>query len=72
MPLSLHDSFMDDFINTVTSLDLKQNHHSNELDYKFNSPYKLIVAYARKTPSNSKHSISDMIGSSKGKGKGFN
>ncbi|KAM7351815.1 juvenile hormone acid methyltransferase isoform 1-T1 [Cochliomyia hominivorax] len=71
MPLSLHDTFMDDFINTVTNLDLKQNLHSNELDYKFNSPYKLLIAYAKKSPSNTSVNISDMIGPSK-LAKGFN
>lgn len=50
MPPSLHDSFMDDFINTVTSLDIQQHHNSNVFDYKFNIPYKLMVAYARKAP----------------------
>ncbi|XP_065356806.1 juvenile hormone acid O-methyltransferase [Calliphora vicina] len=65
IPLSLHDSFMDDFINIVTSLDLRQDHHSNELDYTFNSPYKLVIAYAQKSPRNVRASISDMISPSK-------
>ncbi|XP_037817110.1 juvenile hormone acid O-methyltransferase [Lucilia sericata] len=65
MPLNLHDTFMDDFINTVTSLDLKLDHHSNELDSKFNSPYKLLIAYARKSPQIARGSVIDMISSEK-------
>lgn len=49
IPESLHNSFMDDLINAVTTLNLKQNHNLNELDSNFNMPYKLMVAYARKS-----------------------
>lgn len=49
MPVSLQDNFMDDLINTVISLDLNENHNFNDSDCKFNIPYKLLVAYARKS-----------------------
>ncbi|XP_073822305.1 juvenile hormone acid methyltransferase [Musca autumnalis] len=48
IPVSRHNEFLDDFIDIVTELDLRQsNDASGEMD-KFNSPYKLIVAYAKK------------------------
>ncbi|TMW51282.1 hypothetical protein DOY81_003668, partial [Sarcophaga bullata] len=65
IPLSLNDSFMEDFIDTVTKMDLKLNHHSNESDYIFNAPYKLVIAYARKPAINSLDLITDLITSSK-------
>lgn len=49
IPVSLQNNFMDDLINTVISLDLNENHNSNDSDCKFNIPYKLLVAYARKS-----------------------
>ncbi|KAH8352690.1 hypothetical protein KR084_005686 [Drosophila pseudotakahashii] len=48
MPSSLHENFLDDFIDIVISMNLQQG-DKNE-DQKFLSPYKLVVAYARKTP----------------------
>jgi len=48
MPIDLHEEFLDDFIDVVISMNLQQG-EKNE-DRKFLSPYKLVVAYARKTP----------------------
>ncbi|EDW90127.1 juvenile hormone acid O-methyltransferase [Drosophila yakuba] len=48
MPSDLHEQFLDDFIEIVISMNLQQG-DKNE-DQKFLSPYKLVVAYARKTP----------------------
>ncbi|XP_017134068.1 juvenile hormone acid O-methyltransferase [Drosophila elegans] len=48
MPSTLHEEFLDDFVDIVISMNLQQG-EKNE-DQKFLSPYKLVVAYARKTP----------------------
>ncbi|KAH8376164.1 hypothetical protein KR200_005411 [Drosophila serrata] len=48
MPSTLHEDFLDDFIEIVISMNLQQG-ESNQ-DQKFLSPYKLVVAYARKSP----------------------
>nr|XP_016927888.1 juvenile hormone acid O-methyltransferase [Drosophila suzukii] len=48
MPIDLHEEFLYDFIDVVISMNLQQG-EKNE-DQKFLSPYKLVVAYARKTP----------------------
>jgi len=48
MPADLHEQFLDDFIDIVISMNLQQG--ENNEDQKFLSPYKLVVAYARKTP----------------------
>ncbi|XP_013114871.2 juvenile hormone acid O-methyltransferase [Stomoxys calcitrans] len=47
IPWSQHDDFLEDFINIVTNLDLRHS-DVNESIQKFNSPYKLLVAYAKK------------------------
>ncbi|XP_061397332.1 juvenile hormone acid O-methyltransferase-like [Musca vetustissima] len=47
IPLSQHNDFLDDFVDTVTSLDLRRC-DPNGKTHKFLSPYKLIVAYAKK------------------------
>ena len=47
IPNEQHAAFLDDFVNTVAELKLREaNENSN--DFKFISPYKLVVAYARK------------------------
>ncbi|XP_017064507.2 juvenile hormone acid O-methyltransferase [Drosophila eugracilis] len=48
MPTDLHEDFLDDFIDIVISMNLQQGERNE--DQKFLSPYKLVVAYARKTP----------------------
>lgn len=47
MPSSLHEDFLNDFIDIVISMNLHQGEDNQ--DQKFISPYKLVVAYARKT-----------------------
>lgn len=47
MPLEEHESFLDDYINIVTSMQLTQP-NLKQNDCQFLSPYKLIIAYARK------------------------
>ncbi|EDV33538.1 uncharacterized protein Dana_GF24959 [Drosophila ananassae] len=47
MPSSLHEDFLNDFIDIVISMNLQQGEDNQ--DQKFISPYKLVVAYARKT-----------------------
>ncbi|XP_075150090.1 juvenile hormone acid methyltransferase [Haematobia irritans] len=59
IPRSQHEEFLEDFIDIVTKLDLRHC-NVNEGIHKFSSPYKLIVAYAKK-PSQMPHLISDMI-----------
>ncbi|KAH8249343.1 hypothetical protein KR032_008651 [Drosophila birchii] len=48
MPSILHEDFLDDFIKIVISMNLQQGEGNQ--DQKFLSPYKLVVAYARKSP----------------------
>ncbi|KAH8266626.1 hypothetical protein KR018_003824 [Drosophila ironensis] len=48
MPPALHEEFLDDFIDIVVSMNLQQGEDNQ--DQKFISPYKLVVAYARKSP----------------------
>ncbi|KAH8413227.1 hypothetical protein KR009_009057 [Drosophila setifemur] len=48
MPSTLHEDFLDDFIEIVISMNLQQGEGNQ--DQKFISPYKLVVAYARKSP----------------------
>ncbi|KAH8404895.1 hypothetical protein KR222_009320 [Zaprionus bogoriensis] len=53
IPTSQHEEFMDDFIDVVISMNLQQSHpcdsDGNQLAQRFISPYKLVVAYARKS-----------------------
>ncbi|KAH8255494.1 hypothetical protein KR038_004650 [Drosophila bunnanda] len=48
MPSTVHEDFLDDFIEIVISMNLQQGERNQ--DQKFLSPYKLVVAYARKSP----------------------
>ncbi|XP_005179560.1 juvenile hormone acid O-methyltransferase-like [Musca domestica] len=48
IPLSRHNAFLDDFVNIVShDLDLRHIEANGEIQ-KFISPYKLLVAYAKK------------------------
>ncbi|BFF95937.1 juvenile hormone acid O-methyltransferase [Drosophila madeirensis] len=51
MPAALHEDFLDDFIQIVISMNLQQGDQHKDQDQKFISPYKLVVAYARKSPN---------------------
>ncbi|XP_017056398.1 juvenile hormone acid O-methyltransferase [Drosophila ficusphila] len=48
MPATLHEDFLDDFVDIVKSMNLQQGEDNPQ--QKFLSPYKLVVAYARKSP----------------------
>ncbi|XP_030383951.1 juvenile hormone acid O-methyltransferase [Scaptodrosophila lebanonensis] len=57
MPESLHEEFLDDFIAVVVSMNLQQQPlvvddaaQAPQNVERFISPYKLVVAYARKSP----------------------
>lgn len=47
IPAVDHEEFLDDFVSTVVNMKLRRS-IDNENDFKFISPYKLVVAYARK------------------------
>ncbi|XP_037960893.1 juvenile hormone acid O-methyltransferase [Teleopsis dalmanni] len=47
IPEQQHEDFLDDFVSTVVSMKLYES-NGQGTDYKFISPYKLVVAYARK------------------------
>lgn len=59
IPRSQHEEFLEDFINIVTDLDLRQCDIESGV-HKFNAPYKLIVAYAKK-PSLAESLIGDLV-----------
>ncbi|EDW64414.1 juvenile hormone acid O-methyltransferase [Drosophila virilis] len=54
IPTSLHEEFLDDFVDIVISMNLKEDQkidcEKDRLEDRFISPYKLVVAYARKSP----------------------
>lgn len=61
IPSSQHEEFMDDFIEVVISMNLQQhlshNIETDQLGQRFVSPYKLVVAYARKTSDIILHNV---------------
>ncbi|XP_065081941.1 juvenile hormone acid O-methyltransferase [Ochlerotatus camptorhynchus] len=48
MPLNLQESFLNDYISVVRKMSLSENCSGVENDYKFITPYKLVVVYAVK------------------------
>ncbi|TDG45107.1 hypothetical protein AWZ03_008445 [Drosophila navojoa] len=62
IPMSQHEEFLNDFVDIVISMNLKQDAKSNaeHSQERFISPYKLIVAYARKSPDYLQHVFSDL------------
>ncbi|EAT42177.1 AAEL006280-PA [Aedes aegypti] len=48
MPLDLQEDFLNDYIAVVRRMSLSENCCGNENDYKFITPYKLVVVYAVK------------------------
>lgn len=61
IPIAQHEEFMDDFIEVVISMNLQQhlshNIDTDQLGKRFVSPYKLVVAYARKTSDIILHNV---------------
>lgn len=47
MPTWMHEDFLDEFIKTAIGLNLSESTATKD-DYRFITPYKLVVAYARK------------------------
>lgn len=48
MPSEMHEEFLDDYIDIVSSMQLTDVSLVDGSDCKFRTPYKLIVAYASK------------------------
>ncbi|XP_038118763.1 juvenile hormone acid O-methyltransferase [Culex quinquefasciatus] len=48
MPLDLQEDFMDDYIDIVRKMAYHKNGHEDANDYKFITPYKLVIVYASK------------------------
>lgn len=48
MPLDLQEDFLNDYIAVVRRMSLSENCCGDENDYKFITPYKLVVVYAMK------------------------
>lgn len=48
MPLDLQENFLNDYIGIVRKMSLSENCCGVENDYKFITPYKLVVVYAVK------------------------
>lgn len=57
-----HEEFLNDFVDIVISMNLKQDTKSSaeHTQERFISPYKLIVAYARKSPDYLQNVFSDL------------
>ncbi|KAH8377540.1 hypothetical protein KR093_005879 [Drosophila rubida] len=61
MPAALHEEFLDDFVNVVVSMNLQQQHiGDDQQQQRFASPYKLVVAYARKSSTLLGNMLSEM------------
>ncbi|EDV94172.1 juvenile hormone acid O-methyltransferase [Drosophila grimshawi] len=64
IPSKQHEEFLDDFVDVVIAMnlqqDLVQDHNNDRLQQRFISPYKLIVAYARKSPDFLRNMLSEM------------
>lgn len=48
MPLDLQEDFMDDYIDIVRKMSYHKNGHEDANNYKFITPYKLVIVYASK------------------------
>lgn len=48
MSAAVQEDFLDDYVACVRKMQLAMPHAQNARDTQFRSPYKLMVAYARK------------------------
>lgn len=47
IPMEEHDDFLNDYVNIVSKMQLTEMNQEKD-DCKFLTPYKLLIAYARK------------------------
>ncbi|KAL7740230.1 hypothetical protein ACLKA6_002206 [Drosophila palustris] len=72
IPVALHEEFLDDFVDVVISMNLQEDQQcdvdTDQREQRFKSPYKLLVAYARKSSDLLDNVLSDMSSTKSFKG----
>lgn len=72
IPVAQHEEFLDDFIDVVISMNLQEDQQcdidKDQQKQRFKSPYKLLVAYARKSSDLLDNVLSEMSSTKSFKG----